>query len=255
MALRPSSRRRCVAFVLALAPGAVALSPYGSSLNRRVKLNDADRWRALAAVSGDLGRDIAMDLAACDAALMNAALEAEATYGGESREAAVQYALLEECRQRDARHRKDDDEGFPLSSAEAELELVERLNSSREYVSWLRQYRAERRRLSAASRIDASVATIPLQGLAAPWRSARAVDSAEAVAAATDSGDAVLWDIAEEILASDNSIAAAPSLEDDDSGAQPEDLTLSVELALEYIEQLSWRAEASGAFGRARAAI
>ena len=109
-----------------------------------------DRWRALAAVSGDLGRDIAMDLAACDAALMNAALEAEATYGGESREAAVQYALLEECRQRDARHRKDDDEGFPLSSAEAELELVERLNSSREYVSWLRQYRAERRRLSAA---------------------------------------------------------------------------------------------------------
>ena len=76
-------------------------------------------------------------------------------------------------------------------------------------------------------------------------------DRAHAVAEAQGAPEA--WDIAEEVLASDNSIASAPSLEDDDG--QPEDIALSVELALEYIEQLSWRAEASGAFGRARAAI
>ena len=55
------------------------------------------------------------------------------------------------------------------------------------------------------------------------------------------------------MLASDNSIASAPSLEDDDG--QPEDIALSVELALEYIEQLSWRAEETGAFGHLRAAV
>ena len=69
----------------------------------RLTSNDADRWRALAAVASPDNRKISIDLAACDAALVSAARESEARYGIDSQEAKISYALLEECRQRDAR--------------------------------------------------------------------------------------------------------------------------------------------------------
>ena len=223
----------------------------------RLTSNDADRWRALAAVASPDNRKISIDLAACDAALVSAARESEARYGVDSQEAKISYALLEECRQRDARHTPDEREAYPVSEREADLELLARMSSSREYVAWLRTYRSARRRVSAANVIDDGVSPIPLENLAAPWASRAAHPDAAArdaaVAEAQASGAPWAWDIAEEVLASDNSIASAPSLEDDDG--QPEDIALSVELALEYIEQLSWRAEETGAFGHLRAAV
>lgn len=224
--------------------------------------NDADRWRQLASSAGAqcgdqlTWRNIAQDLSQLDAALCEAAREAAARFGKESREARVSWSLVEECRRRDARHTQGRrSAGDPPSASEAELELLSRLRGSRAYVAWLKNQRSELRRLAAAGVLDAEVASIPLASLATPWRSsaprARHDASAAISAAQTARADesAVMWDIAEEVLASDNSIAATPSLEEDQQIPQPEAMTLSLELALEYVEQLSWRAEVSGAFG------
>ena len=62
---------------------------------------------------------------------------------------------------------------------------------------------------------------------------------------------AVAWEAVEEVLARDNSVACAPSL--DDEGIVEDDLiNLEGELALEHLEALACRAEMSGAFSSLR---
>ena len=62
---------------------------------------------------------------------------------------------------------------------------------------------------------------------------------------------AVAWEAVEEVLARDNSVACAPSL--DDEGIVEDDvINLEVELALEHLEALACRAEMSGAFSSLR---
>jgi hypothetical protein len=186
----------------------------------------------------------AEDDAAADAfAAADAELCAEATR--------VAWAELEDVRARAARPPCKP----PPPNAEL-LRLVDKLGQSRRYIAYLKLHRTELRRLSTRTVLARRAAEVPLADLAPPL--ARPTESSEARAAVDElireaeaTNTAVAWEAVEEVLARDNSVACAPSL--DDEGAVDDDLiNLEVELALEHLEALACRAEMSGAFSSLR---
>ena len=136
------------------------------------------------------------------------------------------------------------------------LRLVDKLGQSRRYIAYLKLHRTELRRLSTRTVLARRAAEIPLADLAPPLT--RPTESPEARAAvealihdAQNENTAVAWEAVEEVLARDNSVACAPSL--DDEGIVEDDvINLEVELALEHLEALACRAEMSGAFSSLR---
>ena len=163
----------------------------------------------------------------------------------------VAWAELEDVRSRAARP------PCKASPPNAELlRLVDKLGQSRRYIAYLKLHRTELRRLSTRTVLARRAAEVPLADLAPPLT--RPVESPEARAAvealirdAHDENTAVAWEAVEEVLARDNSVACAPSL--DDEGTVEDDLiNLEVELALEHLEALACRAEMSGAFSSLR---
>lgn len=77
---------------------------------------------------------------------------------------------------------------------------------------------------------------------------------AEKAASADKEISALFYEELEEVLSSDNSIAHRPSLDEDDSGLTA-DAALRLDLALELLECISWKAEQLGAFGNRRDAV
>ena len=191
--------------------------------------------RAAAAEENDAAADA---IAAADAELC-----AEATR--------VAWAELEDVRARAARPPCK----TPPPNAEL-LRLVDKLGQSRRYIAYLKLHRTELRRLSTRTVLARRAAEVPLADLAPQLT--RPTESPEVRAAvealiheAQNENTAVAWEAVEEVLARDNSVACAPSL--DDEGAVDDDLiNLEVELALEHLEALACRAEMSGAFSSLR---
>ena len=185
----------------------------------------------------------ANDAAADAIAAEDAKLCAEATR--------VAWAELEDVRSRAARPPCK----APPPNAEL-LRLVDKLGQSRRYIAYLKLHRTELRRLSTRTVLARRAAEVPLADLAPPLT--RPTESPEARVAvealireAEAENTAVAWEAVEEVLARDNSVACAPSL--DDEGAVDDDLiNLEVELALEHLEALACRAEMSGAFSSLR---
>ena len=185
----------------------------------------------------------ANDAAADAIAAADAELCAEATR--------VAWAELEDVRARAARPPCK----TPPPNAEL-LRLVDKLGQSRRYIAYLKWHRTELRRLSTRTVLARRAAEVPLADLAPPLT--RPTESPEARAAvealiqdAQNENTAVAWEAVEEVLARDNSVACAPSL--DDEGSVEDDLiNLEVELALEHLEALACRAEMSGAFSSLR---
>ena len=220
---------RCVTYALMLASLAHSwLAPH--------------RWRhaarrvvRLSAAENDATADA---IAAADAELC-----AEATR--------VAWAELEDVRARAARPPCK----APPPNAEL-LRLVDKLSQSRRYIAYLKLHRTELRRLSTRTVLARRAAEVPLADLAPPLT--RPTESPEAraaldelIRAAHDENTAVAWEAVEEVLARDNSVACAPSL--DDEGIVEDDvINLEVELALEHLEALACRAEMSGAFSSLR---
>ena len=163
----------------------------------------------------------------------------------------VAWAELEDVRARAARPPCK----TPPPNAEL-LRLVDKLGQSRRYIAYLKLHRTELRRLSTRTVLARRAAEVPLADLAPPLT--RPVESPEARAAVDDliheakaANTAVAWEAVEEVLARDNSVACAPSL--DDEGIVEDDvINLEVELALEHLEALACRAEMSGAFSSLR---
>ena len=163
----------------------------------------------------------------------------------------VAWAELEDVRARAARPPCK----APRPNAEL-LRLVDKLGQSRRYIAYLKLHRTELRRLSTRTVLARRAAEVPLADLAPPL--ARPTESPEARAAvealirdAEAANTAVAWEAVEEVLARDNSVACAPSL--DDEGIVEDDvINLEVELALEHLEALACRAEMSGAFSSLR---
>ena len=182
--------------------------------------------------------------AAADAiAAADAELCAEATR--------VAWAELEDVRSRAARP------PCKASPPNAELlRLVDKLGQSRRYIAYLKLHRTELRRLSTRTVLARRAAEVPLADLAPPLT--RPTESPEARVAVDELireaqavNTAVAWEAVEEVLARDNSVACAPSL--DDEGIVEDDvINLEVELALEHLEALACRAEMSGAFSSLR---
>ena len=188
-------------------------------------------------------------LAAEDARLVAEARAA--TEAGDQAAARIALAELEDVRARAARPPCK----TPPPNAEL-LRLVDKLGQSRRYIAYLKLHRTELRRLSTRTVLARRAAEVPLADLAPPLT--RPVESSEAraavdelIRAAHDENTAVAWEAVEEVLARDNSVACAPSL--DDEGAVDDDLiNLEVELALEHLEALACWAEMSGAFSSLR---
>ena len=163
----------------------------------------------------------------------------------------VAWAELEDVRARAARKPCK----APPPNAEL-LRLVDKLGQSRRYIAYLKLHRTELRRLSTRTVLARRAAEVPLADLAPPLT--RPVESPEARAAvdalireALDENTAVAWEAVEEVLARDNSVACAPSLDDEDV-VDDDLINLEVELALEHLEALACRAEMSGAFSSLR---
>ncbi len=206
--------------------------------------------RAADAETGAEENNAAADaFAAADASLVAEARAA--TEAGDRTAAALAWAELEDVRARAARPPCK----APRPNAEL-LRLVDKLGQSRRYIAYLKLHRTELRRLSTRTVLARRAAEVPLADLAPPLT--RPVESPEARAAvealirdAHDENTAVAWEAVEEVLARDNSVACAPSL--DDEGTVEDDLiNLEVELALEHLEALACRAEMSGAFSSLR---
>ena len=163
----------------------------------------------------------------------------------------VAWAELEDVRARAARPPCK----TPPPNAEL-LRLVDKLGQSRRYIAYLKLHRTELRRLSTRTVLARRAAEVPLADLAPPLT--RPTESPEArvavdelIRAAHNENTAVAWEAVEEVLARDNSVACAPSL--DDEGIVEDDvINLEVELALEHLEALACRAEMSGAFSSLR---
>ena len=174
-----------------------------------------------------------------------------ATEAGDQAAARIALAELEDVRARAARPPCK----APRPNAEL-LRLVDKLGQSRRYIAYLKLHRTELRRLSTRTVLARRAAEVPLADLAPPL--ARPTESPEARAAvealireAQAANTAVAWEAVEEVLARDNSVACAPSL--DDEGIVEDDvINLEVELALEHLEALACRAEMSGAFSSLR---
>ena len=174
-----------------------------------------------------------------------------ATEAGDQAAARIALAELEDVRARAARPPCK----APPPNAEL-LRLVDKLGQSRRYIAYLKLHRTELRRLSTRTVLARRAAEVPLADLAPPLT--RPTESSEARAAvealireAEAENTAVAWEAVEEVLARDNSVACAPSL--DDEGTVEDDLiNLEVELALEHLEALACRAEMSGAFSSLR---
>ena len=206
----------------------------------------AGRVVRLNAAANDAAAD---DIAAADASLVAEARAA--TEAGDAAAARVAWAELEDVRSRAARTPCK----APKPNAEL-LRLVEKLGQSRRYIAYLKLHRTELRRLSTRTVLARRAAEVPLADLAPPLT--RPTESPEARAAvealihdAQNENTAVAWEAVEEVLARDNSVACAPSL--DDEGIVEDDvINLEVELALEHLEALACRAEMSGAFSSLR---
>ena len=188
-------------------------------------------------------------LAAEDARLVAEARAA--TEAGDQAAARIALAELEDVRARAARPPCK----APPPNAEL-LRLVDKLGQSRRYIAYLKLHRTELRRLSTRTVLARRAAEVPLADLAPPLT--RPTESPEARAAVDElirqaeaANTPVAWEAVEEVLARDNSVACAPSL--DDEGTVEDDLiNLEVELALEHLEALACRAEMSGAFSSLR---
>ena len=174
-----------------------------------------------------------------------------ATEAGDQAAARIAWAELEDLRARAARPPCK----TPPPNAEL-LRLVDKLGQSRRYIAYLKLHRTELRRLSTRTVLARRAAEVPLADLAPPL--ARPTESAEARAAvdelirdAHNENTAVAWEAVEEVLARDNSVACAPSLDDEDV-VDDDLINLEVELALEHLEALACRAEMSGAFSSLR---
>ncbi len=203
----------------------------------------------------------ATDSAATDAIAATDALAAEdarlcaearaATEAGDRAAARIALAELEDVRARAARPPCK----TPPPNAEL-LRLVDKLGQSRRYIAYLKLHRTELRRLSTRTVLARRAAEVPLADLAPPLT--RPTESPEARAAvealirdAEAANTAVAWEAVEEVLARDNSVACAPSLDDEDV-VDDDLINLEVELALEHLEALACRAEMSGAFSSLR---
>ena len=217
-------------FMLALGVRAWQVGPAA----QRLAVSSARR----AADAAGEENDAADAIAAADAELC-----AEATR--------VAWAELEDVRARATRKPCK----APAPNAEL-LRLVDKLGKSRRYIAYLKLHRTELRRLSTRTVLARRAAEVPLADLAPPLT--RPTESPEARVAVDELireaqavNTAVAWEAVEEVLARDNSVACAPSL--DDEGAVDDDLiNLEVELALEHLEALACRAEMSGAFSSLR---
>ncbi len=203
----------------------------------------------------------ARDSAATDAIAATDALAAEdarlvaearaATEAGDQAAARIALAELEDVRAQAARPPCK----TPPPNAEL-LRLVDKLGQSRRYIAYLKLHRTELRRLSTRTVLARRAAEVPLADLAPPLT--RPTESSEARAAvealireAEAENTAVAWEAVEEVLARDNSVACAPSLDDEDV-VDDDLINLEVELALEHLEALACRAEMSGAFSSLR---
>ena len=174
-----------------------------------------------------------------------------ATEAGDQAAARIALAELEDVRSRAARPPCK----APPPNAEL-LRLVDKLGQSRRYIAYLKLHRTELRRLSTRTVLARRAAEVPLADLAPPLT--RPVESPEARAAVDElihdaeaANTAVAWEAVEEVLARDNSVACAPSLDDEDV-VDDDLINLEVELALEHLEALACRAEMSGAFSSLR---
>lgn len=193
------------------------------------------------------------DIAAIDAQLCAEARAA--TAAGDHAAARLAWAELDDVRGRAA----SPPPRAPTPNVEL-LTLVESLGRSRRYVAYLKLHRTELRRLSTKTSLARRASEIPLASLTPPYKrpsmtreAHQAVDALvnEAEAADTPAERALAWEAVEEILSRDNSVACAPSL--DDEGVVEDDLiNLEVELCLEHLESLANRAEMSGAFSSLR---
>ena len=202
---------------------------------------------------GPAAQRLAVSSARAEAGEENAAADAIAAADAElcAEATRVAWAELEDVRARAARTPCK----APKPNAEL-LRLVDKLGQSRRYIAYLKLHRTELRRLSTRTVLARRAAEVPLADLAPPL--ARPTESPEARAAvealirdAHTENTAVAWEAVEEVLARDNSVAWAPSL--DDEGIVEDDLiNLEVELALEHLEALACRAEMSGAFSSLR---
>ena len=174
-----------------------------------------------------------------------------ATEAGDQAAARIALAELEDVRARAARP--------PCKTPPPNAELlrpVDKLGQSRRYIAYLKLHRTELRRLSTRTVLARRAAEVPLADLAPPLT--RPTESPEARVAVDELireaqavNTAVAWEAVEEVLARDNSVACAPSL--DDEGIVEDDvINLEVELALEHLEALACRAEMSGAFSSLR---
>ena len=218
------------------------------------------RHAAQSSFARGAGRGAAEDVGA-DAITATDALAAEdarlvaearaATEAGDAAAARVAWAELEDVRARAARPPCK----TPPPNAEL-LRLVDKLGQSRRYIAYLKLHRTELRRLSTRTVLARRAAEVPLADLAPPL--ARPTESAEARAAvealireAEAANTPVAWEAVEEVLARDNSVACAPSLDDEDV-VDDDLINLEVELALEHLEALACRAEMSGAFSSLR---
>ena len=242
----------CPFFMLAFGVRAWQLGPAAqrlavSSARRADAENEAAGADAIAATDAIAAATNA--LAAEDARLVAEARAA--TEAGDQAAARIALAELEDVRARAARPPCK----TPPPNAEL-LRLVDKLGQSRRYIAYLKLHRTELRRLSTRTVLARRAAEVPLADLAPPL--ARPTESSEARAAVDElireaeaTNTAVAWEAVEEVLARDNSVACAPSL--DDEGAVDDDLiNLEVELALEHLEALACRAEMSGAFSSLR---
>lgn len=177
-------------------------------------------------------------------------------YGSQSAEARVAWSELEDIRAWAAKP-----EPVPLR----DCSRFDRIRASNSYAVWLRRTRNEMRRREASRSFEmdlCNLGSVPLTQLFATRRPAKPClptpkgpdpfALAREAAAATDVLEAAyLYDALEEVLSADNSVAWRPSLDDDDSSLES-DASFSLELALELLETISWKAEQLGAFGNRR---
>lgn len=187
-------------------------------------------------------------------------LEAEAwqmshRYGPQSAEARVAWSEVETLRERLASE-------TPKQNTEKNSAIFDRLAASRNYATWLRRTRNEIRRREA-SRVFLhdlnNLAFLPFElQRERPKRSDEAsLALARRAAAETDPVQRrLLYVDLEEVLAADNAVASRPSLdellEEEDNAAVDAASALYVEMALDLLECISWKAEHLGAFGMRR---
>ena len=194
-----------------------------------------------------------------DARLTRDAEIASAKYGSRSSEARVAWSFVDELR---SATRPD----YNIST-ELSREFAETMVAASSYGTFARRRRLDRIRQENVRKFQAlitkqSLAVAPLDftALRPPRKcttrhreAARIAYDLEQEAQQTQEEDpkltAVLWDALEEVLASDNSAATTPPI--DDQGPTSED-ALTVELILNLLEGISWRAESIGAFGNRR---